>query len=537
MSDFSQNEKKENIEEEILKDFNEEEFSTIFSDPTAHTKTADDIKRKPKWRVIVAAFLAVAIIIGGTVGIAKLIPEKEDEPNPSDNIKSITVLDLTSDDLSEMTVTNSNGTYKFYSEIVASTETDDSSSSGTESKATEKTYWYIEGYDKELTNETNVSAKVTSIAGAVADLEVTKLSVADCGLDNPKAKAEIVTKEGEKIFILIGNTNLDKVSGGSYMKLADSDKIYLVSETYVSEFEFTPLNMAATTSLPHFDPGEEYSKYLNEDKVISTFDSITVSGANFKEPVVIEPSNDEDLAAYLGYVVTSPTKRLAENVDGLFGAFQQGVIVSGVYSFDVSAESLAAHGLDNPDIVATIKIGSSSSTFKFKLQEDGNYAAIEDGGKSIRMITASNVPFGEYTVTDFYSSWVCLNSIEDLKGLSIVTPDKTYDFGITANPDEEAEDKYIVTYGDTEIDCQSFQDFYQQLISISCTDFAVSNVSGNADYSFVFKFKDDIGGENRIDFIKASETRFEYRSDGEALGKVNASALNKIIRELEKLVG
>lgn len=533
MSDFPEKEKPELQEEE--------EFSTVFSDPTAHKKTADDIKRKKRLPIIIASFLAVAVLVGGTVGVIKLIPEKEEEGTSSSVVEDIVVLNLTSDDLSEMTVTNSVGTYKFYSETVYETETNESSEAASEEtsseEAEEKTYWYIEGYDKELTNETNVSSKVTSIAGAVATMEITKLSAADCGLDKPTAKADLVTKEGEKISILLGNANLDKVSGGCYMKLANEDKIYLVNDTYQANFEFTPLDMANADALPHFDPGEEYSDYLNEDKVISTFDSITVTGVNFTEPVVIEPTKDEDLATYAAYYVTSPTKRIAENVDTLFEAFQQGVIVSGVYTLEASAEALASVGLDKPDFVATVKIGTKSLTFKFKLQEDGNYAAVEDGAKTIRMITASNVPFCEYTTTDFYSNWVCLNSIDDLKALSVVTPDKTYEFGIEANTDEEADDKYVITYEGTKLDCQSFQDYYQQLISITCTDYTVDKLSGSAEYSFIFTFKDEIGGENRIDFIKASETRYQYNSDGEALGKVNASALNKIIRELEKLVG
>ncbi len=525
MSDFPETEKTE-LE-------SQEEFSTIFSDPTAHKKTAEDVKKKKRLPIIIACFLAVAVLIGGTVGVIKLIPEKETE-TPTTESQDIKVLDLTGDDLTEMTVTNSNGTYKFYSKTEVKTE---SSESSTSSEEKESIVWYIDGYDKELINSDNVANKVTSIAGVVASMEITKLTAADCGLDKPKASAELVTKDGKKHTVLLGNANLDKVSGGCYMKLADEDKIYLVSDTYQQYYEFTSLDMAKSDSLPHFDPGEEYSDYLNEEKVIETFDSITVTGKNFAEPVVIEPTKDEDLAAYAGFYVTSPARRIAQNTETLFEAFQKGVVASGVYSFDVSAASLAAHGLDKPDFAATIKIGKSSMTFKFALQEDGNYAAIENGGKTIRMIVASNVPFGQYTTTDFYSNWVCLNGIDDLKELSIVTPDKTYTFGIVANEDEEAEDKYVITYGGTKLDCQSFQDYYQQLISISCTDFTVDKVSGGAEYSFIFKFKDAIGGENRIDFIKSSETRYQYSSDGEMLGKVNTSALNKIIRELEKLVG
>ena len=66
MSDFPENEKTE---------LNEEEFSTIFSAPTAHKKTAEDIKKKKRLPIIIASFLAVAVLIGGTLGIKELIPE------------------------------------------------------------------------------------------------------------------------------------------------------------------------------------------------------------------------------------------------------------------------------------------------------------------------------------------------------------------------------------------------------------------------------------------------------------------------------
>ncbi len=520
MSDFPEREKNELP--------SEQEFSTIFSDPTAHIKTAEDVKKKKRLPIIVASFLAVAVLVGGTVGIIKLIPEKEVNSANTEN-QDIKVLDLTSDDLTEMTVTNQQGTYKFYSKTEAN-------QSGNSSQSEQTTVWNIEGYDAGLLSSYNVAHKVTSIAGVVASMEITKLNAADCGLDNPTAKAELVTKDGKKHTVLLGNANLDKVSGGCYMKLADSDKIYVVSDTYEQYYEFTPLDMANNEYLTRFEPGEKYSDYLNEDNLIDTFDTITVTGKNFAEPVVIEPISDEDLATYEGFYVTSPTRRIAQNVDALFEAFRKGVATSGVYSFDVSAVSLAKYGLDKPDFVATVKIGKESMTYKFALQSDGNYAAIENGGRAIRMVVESNALFAKYSTTDFYSNWVCLNGIDDLKELSVVTPDKTYTFGIAANEDEEADDKYVISYNGTKLDCQSFQDCYQLLIGISCSDFTVDKTSGKADYSFIFRFKEN-NLENRIDFIKISETRYQYSSDGDMLGKVNASALNKIIRELEKLVG
>lgn len=533
MSNFSEKEKSELLNEV---ENSPEEFSTIFSDPTAHKKTAENTKSKKRLTIVIASFLAVAVLVGGTVSVIKLIPEKqEEEVKPV--IEDITVLDKTSDDFKSVTVTNANGTFKFYSETVYETETTTSSDSTESEEDKGTTTWYLEGYKKEHISSSSVESTVTTLGGIVAKMEITELTATDCGLDKPVCKADFVPKEGESFSVLVGNENVDKVSGGYYIKLSNSDKIYLSDSSFKSGFEFTAFDFAETDSLPYFEVDDSMADYKNEDGNISTFDTITVTGKNFPKPVVIEPNTDEELSSLAGYIITAPTKRIAENITTLFDAFQKGIIVSGVYSFDTSAASLKAVGLDNPDFVATMKIKNKTLTYKFALQEDGNYAAIADGETLIKMVSASNIPFAAYSTNDFYSTWVCLNSIDDLKSLVINTPDKTYEFGIKANPDEEADDKYIVTYNGTAIDCQSFQDFYQVMISITCTDFTVDNASGNPDYSFIFNFKDEIGGNNRIDFIKSSDTRYEYKSDGVALGKVNSSAINKIIKELEKLVG
>ena len=526
MNNIPENEKKELTEE--VADASSEEFSTIFSDPTAHKKTAENVKKKKRLPIIIASFLAVAVLVGGTVGVIKLIPEKEDDTS-APTVEDIKVLEMESEDFKEAVVTNSNGVFKLYLDKVE-TEALDSD------KKEESSFWYLEGYSKDHINELTVGSKVGSLANITSTMEITKLTPADCGLDNPTCKVEFTTTKDEKFSVLIGKENIDKVSGGYYLKLSNSDKIYVVDDAYKSNFDFNEFDLANTDSLPHFELDSSYSNYKGDDGNISTFDTLTVTGSNFPKPVVIVPNTDEQLSSLAGFVVTSPTKRIAENVTALFEAFQKGVIVSGVYSFDVSNESLKKFGLDKPQFIATMKIGTKTLTHKFSLQEDGNYAAIADGATLIKKVPASNVPFAAYTEKDFYSTWVCLNSIDDLKSLSIVTPEKTYDFGIEANPDEESDDKYIITYNGTKIDCQSFQDFYQVAISVTCSDFTVDNLSAKESYSFIFNFKDEIGGQNRIDFVKANDTRYQYKSDGVALGKVNSSAINKVITELKKLV-
>lgn len=528
MENFSENDQKE------LPLANEEsdELSTIFSDPTEHKKTADGVKKKKLLPRILVSMLAVCVLIGATVGVIKLIPEKKADDN-SIKTQQIKVLELDVDELKTVTVTNENGTFKFYSE-----KTEDDSSNSTDT-----VNWYLEGYDKELIDIFKTSSSAETLSGIVASSEITKLSLAECGLENPLYKTEIVDNKGKSYTYYVGGDSLDKVSGGCYVKLYDSDKIYLVDSSLKDAMKFTALDMGSAGSLTEFNLSDDYSDYKNDDGNITTFDTLTVTSNKLKTPIVIVPnkSDNENLNSILAYSVISPQKRFAdeEKPAKLFNAFKEGILASGLYSFDATAASLKAFGLDNPDFTATMKIKDKSLTYKLKLQEDGNYAAIADGDKVIRKISAGSLPFAEYTEEDFYSKWVCINSIDDIKEVTINTPERSYTFGIEANPDEEAEDDYIITYNGTKIDCSSFQDFYQVLIGISCTDYEFdASLKNSPSYSFVFTYNDTKGGENRINFVKSEGgTRYQYSVDGDYMGKVNSSDINKIMSELTKLVG
>ena len=119
MSDFPEKET-ENTEN------TENEFSTVFSDPTEH-KSAHKTQKRKRLPVIIASLLAVAVLAGGTAAVIKLIPEKE-ESTSSSAFKTIKVLELKTDELKTVTVTNKNGEFKLYS-VKEESESSSSSSS------------------------------------------------------------------------------------------------------------------------------------------------------------------------------------------------------------------------------------------------------------------------------------------------------------------------------------------------------------------------------------------------------------------------
>ena len=92
-----------------------------------------------------------------------------------------------------------------------------------------------------------------------------------------------------------------------------------------------------------------------------------------------------------------------------------------------------------------------------------------------------------------------------------------------------------VAHNGTKLDTDTFKNFYQQVISIPCSDYTIDNIPRKADYSFTFNFKEEVGGKNTIEFVKVTETRYQYYSDGVAMGKVTSAELKKIFNSLEKL--
>ena len=531
MTNFSENDNLFDAQDEIITNIIDDEESTIFSNPTEHTKKSNTPKKKRRWLVVLSSLLAVAILVGGTFAVIKFIPEKEDPNNltstssgssSGSSMGKIEVLSIKRDNLDKITVTNGNGNFNFYSE---------KTNAGSGESASSTTSWYLEGYEKNVTSSSTISSKIGSVISINATREITKLTEAECGLDKPVVTVNISETNNKTTTVYLGNESADK--NGCYLKLSDSDKIYLVSSDIKSDMNFTALDLADTSSMPAIETDDP--EYRDSESGLLTFDSLEISGKNFEQPLHIIPNNENEISSFAQFIITSPQKRAANNVDKVFQLFNYGLAVSGAYTFDVSANSLAATGLDNPDIVVTMKIKDNSLTYKFKLQEDGYYAAICDGSTVIKKVDAASLEFKDFTSTDFYGTSICLHAIDDLKRFTFRKGDKSYVFDIEKNPDEESDEKYIITIEGKTVKSLTFQNFYQECVGLTAADFNVKNIDGQPDFSIIYTFKDDIGGEQVYDFIKSDATRYEYKHNSISLGRVNSSALNQLAKTLESV--
>lgn len=498
-----------------------EEFSTVFSDPTEHKKVAKS-KGSSRLKIAVSLVLAVAILVGGTIAVIKLIPERETQQGVTDN--DIVVLNYESDQLKEVAVENQNGKFQFYSEKEESNET------GT---TITNTYWYMKGYDKELTSGNSILNIVESVTNIKAIREITGKTAAECGFDKPLAKAEITTLKDEQQTVLIGAKSPD--NAGVYVKLGNKENIYLVGEALDNTLSFTDLDLASTEAQPAVMLGEKYADYCNELSVIKS-DYVIVEGVNFPQKMVFAPTEENEIALFTPYEAIEPMKRSAQNVETLFMVFSGGFNVSGAYSYDVKSETLNKLGLQKPDFVLSAVFGDYTYSYKFKQQEDGNYAVVGNDSKNVKMVTISDCNFLGYSTNDLYNPILFLASIDDVSNLTFETEGEKYSFDIATNPNGDDTNKYNVTMGEKTFKSSYFQAFWQYMCSLQAIDFDTERINQNPELVITYTYNKEGTNPTKIAFVKENAVRYQYSIDGVAMGKIGSSDYTKIIKNLNRLL-
>ncbi len=508
MNNFDEN---QNIE------INEEadELSTVFADPSAHKVTADSKKNPNKKRImsIIAGVLAVAVLIGGTVAVVKLIPEKDDNNGTTSKTPQISVLSMKEADIKNVTVKNKNGTFVMDNKVTKDEDGYDDC------------VWSLQGYDMDVISDYALYDIASNFMSLSALREITTKTAEECGLNNPVADVTITKQDDTVVNVLVGGKSPD--GSGVYVKLGDKQTIYLVSGTMDESLTFTALDIANTDAIAALTLPSGNDKYLTDGE-ITTFDSLTISGKNFSNKVVIKPNPDKVTTEFHAFVITSPTERMAENVDKALAVFNGAINISGAYALDSKTATVNKFGLNNPDLEITAKFGKLTYTFKFKKQSDGDYAVWYTGCKMIKKVAADTLEVLSYSTTNFYSSWVQLQSIDDLSGFIVKSEGKEYKFDISVKVNEDTANDYTIKHNGKTLTASNFQDFYRYCISLYASDFETEKITTEAEYEITFVYSDAKRTPTKVKFYRSSATKYLFSVNGEVIGHVNASDLNRI---------
>lgn len=500
------------------------EFATVFSEP--EQKSGKKIKKggiKRQMKAVIASAAALALLIGGTVAVIKLVPEKDDSTSSASSLFSdISLVNNQADDLNSVTVTNSNGKYTFLSE-----KTTSSDSSGTET-----TVWYIDGIDKSFVSSENIETVIKAAASVTAKRSITEKSEEECGLDAPKYQVDVKSEKDGDYSIYIGSESPDQT--GTYVKVSTMDGIYLVYDSGLLSFDFNILDFANTTKLPAASFTTSISSYCDDSGNLTSFDTLTLSGKRFQKPVVLKPNPDSELSKYLGYVIESESGRYAnsDRVNPIFKLFSEGMTMVGAYSFDESAESLAKYNLNDPDLTITLSVSGEKKQFKVSVVDDTYCAVVGDNTGYVRKVALEDIPVAKYTVDDIYSSFVYINTISDMANITVELDGEKYSFDISEN-DEDSDEECTVLCNGTKITASYFQNFYQSLIGVTAADYTTQKVSDQP--SLTVSYTRQNGETTTIAYNKLSATKYQYSVNGTPTGRVVSSEYNKIVKYVKRV--
>lgn len=518
MSEFQEN---LDLEKEIAATEDSEELeSTIFSNPEEHTEKKKKHSKKGFIIKIASAFLAVAILAGGTFAVVKLIPEKQ--PEQGEDIKtSIAVLSNLSKTVAEVNVLNKNGEFKLYptKEVINDKKT---------------TVWHLDGIDASLTESDTISSIANNAISLSASREVDPKNrpLSDFGLDNPIATATVKFSDGtEGYSVSIGKVSPD--NSGTYIKVSNNDKVYVVDSHITDAFTFEAIDLGSAQPFAPATFEGDISSYVDESGVLKSFDSITVSGKNFPQKLTIEPYVNDIRTTVVSYIITTPHFRYADNADLLLSPFSNGISVAGSYSFDMSQENLKKYGLDNPDLIISISINSQVKTFKLSKVDDNYFAVINEDSKQIKKVAVTSLTVANIKTETFYNKWISMEPIKEISNYTVITEGKTYNFDIKYLPDDE-ENEYVVTHNGKKLTARNFQSFYGDFSILKCVDFENDTVSGEPAAVVKYKFTLQ-GDEVKIEFYKVSETKYQCFKNGVSLGRISSLNYNKFIKSVKAI--
>ena len=194
MENFEQNQNNENLENVV-----EDEFSTVFSAPVAHKKTADKVKNNnvKRWISVISGVLAVAILITGTFFIVKLIPEKEQEQAPiNSQVPEKKILSVKEADFKNITVVNKNGTF-----AIDNTVSKDESGYN-------NCVWSLKGYSSAVIGDTPLYNVASVLMNLSYIREIENVTDVDYGFDKPISDVTI-TKQDNTVHRSIGESQVD----------------------------------------------------------------------------------------------------------------------------------------------------------------------------------------------------------------------------------------------------------------------------------------------------------------------------------------
>lgn len=495
------------------------ENSTIFTKNTDLDQSKKIVSgKKKRARLLITLSLVAVIVIGGLLAVSFLIPE--DEETSESTSTTIKVKSVSADDISKIEIENSYGNLVLNSKVV---EGEDSASSDSETVE-----WSLEGFDSSLIASSSLSSAADNLATFYATREMSNHDL-DYGFNEPTVTANVTLRSGGGYTVTVGKMSPDK--SGYYLKVSDDEKIYLVSLGVVNKYNVTPEDLAnkVIVNTPVLDNNTKTAdkKYFDDEGNLATFDSISLSGPKYGKAVTLLPLANNEMAQYVIDMGSYTRYADTDAVTDMLGIMTNGLVAIETYKLNPTATDIAKYGLNSPEFNIRLKYGSGETALIASMYDTENdyYAVMVEGLDGIYAVTADALSMLKLGVKDFYNDFVFLEYLRDFSNIKVVTPQKSYDFSVSYDKDEE---EFTATESGKAVDGELISAYYQHFTTVMPEE-RESYSSGAADLKATFTYTDSSKGSRTFELIKQSDRRYLVKIDGVEMGLVNSTVYDHLV--------
>ncbi|ADU25868.1 DUF4340 domain-containing protein [Ethanoligenens harbinense] len=408
--------------------------------------------------------VCVAVALGAGVLLLNVLPgnKKTGSSSSSSSSGSISLLSIKSSAFHSLHVTNAAGSYTV--------------------TLTGGTYT-VDTLKDAPSNQSAIQSKVNDVLGLKATTLIQKdaTDLAQYGLTTPAATLDVATADGKTSTVKIGS---QAPSGsGVYILKPGTNDVYLSSTMMNDNFSQSAMQYASTT-VSALGTSANISAYKFGGTARSTPFTVAV-----KTQSSAASSGSSATATYT-YALTQPYAYDGNDTNlGKITTALQSLSATSVVSVDVSPQSLAQYGLQNPAYTLTYTVDGKDTTLSFGNADSSSntvYMTISDKKAVYQVDTSSAAAFYNYQLSDVLSTALVTSDISTVKTLTIQSGSETHTFNLSGSSDKLA----VTDANGKKIDATSFRNYYQTILAITTRGGADRPAGVSSSLTLTFTYND-----------------------------------------------
>ena len=344
---------------------------------------------------------------------------------------------------------------------------------------------------------------------------------ADFGLDEPRAKVKVTYNDKTTAAIRVGN---EAPSGaGTYIGFGSSDAVYLVANESVDSFMYN-VNDFISREITAASDSSDYS----------TFNTMTVSGSRYDEPITLVPNKDEAIDSV--YIVTEPRRMYANAVESydIAGAVR-GLYADEVVCVNPSGDQMKSYGLDEPYAKVVAVYPDVEITLMASSADDNGNAYVYNPDKDIIYSTQfANLSWAKTSVEALEPQYILSVKIESVKNIEFTAGDESYSIDCSTTTelqdDEEGNTQDVqvtkATCDGKNLKQDDFKVFFQNLTGIENAGDIGSG--GDEILRFTYTYNTDRDPDT-ITVYSTGSAKYAVALNGEITGSASKSYIDSLI--------